>query len=233
MVRNARYGLAASGPRAVARPVESPATAPVPGAHTIAETRRARHLTAARVYSPRWHIAACWRALQSVVDQLGDPPRYSRYAELAAVREDLPSPPTLTARLGRWSGIAAALAEQHAAREGREPAQASALPRADDDRLASGRRSAAESIGDGRLATQVEVAVLRHLAEHPSSSGTEVRNGAGIRSGSQTWTLLARLEREGLLVNEAGGSGKAWKNAWRLSARGENVLSGLPEGMYV
>jgi hypothetical protein len=116
-------------------------------------------------------------------------------------------------RLGPWPGIAAALVEQQAART-------------------NGRPAAGEAIGDGRLATHVEVAVFRHLAEHPGSSGTEVRRGAGIRSGSQTWALLARLEREGLLVNEANGSPKAWKNAWRLSERGESVLSGLPEGMY-
>jgi hypothetical protein len=106
-----------------------------------------------RMYASRWHIAACWRALESVADELGDPP-------------------------------------------------------------------------------QVEVAALRHLARHPGSSGTEVKNGAGIRSGSQVWTLLARLEREGLLVNERSGSESAWKNAWRLSGRGRDVLSGLPEGMY-
>jgi hypothetical protein len=41
------------------------------------------------------------------------------------------------------------------------------------------------------------------------------------------------LEREGLLVNESKGSSeKAYRNAWRLSARGERVLAGLPEGMY-
>jgi hypothetical protein len=164
-----------------------------------------------------------------VAGELGDPPRYSRYAELASARADLPSPKTVRARLGPWSGIAVALAEQRAARGGREPAQET---HANGDRPANGRRAAADAIGAGRLATQVELAALRHLAEHPGSSGTEVRNGAGIRSKSQTWTLLARLEREGLLVNDADGSGKAWKNAWRLSARGENVLSGQPEGMY-
>jgi hypothetical protein len=167
-----------------------------------------------------------------VAGELGDPPRYSRYAELAQARDDLPSPPTIRARLGLWPSIAAALVEQQAARGSRVPAQAP-LPRADHHRPANGRQAAADSIGAGRLATQVEVAALRHLAEHPGSSGTEVRNGAGIRSKSQTWTLLARLEREGLLVNEANnGSGKAWKNAWRLSARGESVLSALPEETY-
>jgi hypothetical protein len=94
-----------------------------------------------------------------------------------------------------------------------------------------GARAVEERSRD-RWPTQVEVAALRHLARHPGSSGNEVRNGARIRSASQTWTLLARLERDGLLVNEANGSGKAWKNAWRLSARGRNVLNGLPEGMY-
>jgi DNA-binding PadR family transcriptional regulator len=54
-----------------------------------------------------------------------------------------------------------------------------------------------------------------------------------MRHQSQVWALLARLEREGMLVNERGGSGRAWRNAWRLSARGQKVLSGLPEGMYV
>jgi hypothetical protein len=159
-----------------------------------------------------------------VAGELGDPPRAARYAELARAREELPSPRTLRAWLGAWPGIAAALNEQRAARE--------TLALADAHRLANGRRAAVDSTGDGRLATQVEVAALRHLRAHPGSSGMEVRRGAQIRSASQTWALLARLEREGLLVNEAGGSGKAGKNAWRLSERGESVLRGLPEGMY-
>jgi uncharacterized protein (DUF433 family) len=56
-----------------------------------------------------WHVAACWQALLSVADQLGDPPRYRRYLEVAADRDDLPSPTTLRTRLGLWSEIAAAL----------------------------------------------------------------------------------------------------------------------------
>lgn len=60
-----------------------------------------------------WNVAACWRALLSVADQLGNPPRYRRYLEIASGREDLPSPTTLRTRLGLWSGIAAAL-ELHA-----------------------------------------------------------------------------------------------------------------------
>lgn len=69
-----------------------------------------------------WHLAACWQALLSVADQLGDPPRYRRYLELAARRDDLPSPTTLRTRLGLWSEIVAALelyrnAQQRAAQK--------------------------------------------------------------------------------------------------------------------
>ncbi len=62
-----------------------------------------------RVYTARWDAGACWRALESVADQLGDPPRYRRYAELAAQREDLPSAATVRLRLGLWSDVADAL----------------------------------------------------------------------------------------------------------------------------
>jgi hypothetical protein len=176
-----------------------------------------------------------------VVDELGDPPRSGRYAEVAAAREDLPPLPTVRARLGPWSGIAAALTEAQAARDGRDPVQ----PKREHDRgtvgesgghgaagESGGRATAGESIETERLPSQVEVAALRQLLARPGSSGAEVRRGARIRSASQTSTLLARLEREGLLVNERGGSEKAYRNAWRLSERGRAVLNGLPEGMY-
>ena len=58
----------------------------------------------------RWDAVACWQALVSVADQLGDPPRHHRYAELARERDDLPSGATVLVRLGLWSQIAAALA---------------------------------------------------------------------------------------------------------------------------
>jgi hypothetical protein len=79
------------------------------------------------------------------------------------------------------------------------------------------------------LPTQLTVRTLRYLAEHPGASGTDVREALGIRHASQSWALLARLQREGLVVNERTGS----SNAWVLSDDGKNVLAGLPEGMYV
>lgn len=76
--------------------------------------RRALHAAGfeappARVWSPRWNIASCWHAFASVAHLLGDPPRYRRYLELAAGREDLPSGSTLILRLGLWPEIVAAL----------------------------------------------------------------------------------------------------------------------------
>jgi hypothetical protein len=159
-----------------------------------------------------------------VADQLGDPPRFRRYLELAVASDDLPSPATLRLRLGPWSGIAAELIEQRAARGDREPARA---------KRSNTHGTRRESIEHERLPTQVEVAALRYLEKHPGSSGKAVTEGIAIRHASQGWALLARLEREGLLVNKRRGSNRAWKNAWRLSKRGQNVLSGLPEGMYV
>jgi len=61
--------------------------------------------------APRWDAATCWQSVLSVADQLGDPPRYRRYMELARGRHDLPSGPTLTLRLGLWSRVAAAIGE--------------------------------------------------------------------------------------------------------------------------
>ena len=70
----------------------------------------------------RWDAAACWHALLSVADQLGDPPKYRRYMELARERDDLPSGPTVLLRLGLWSQISAELAERQRRRHEPQPA---------------------------------------------------------------------------------------------------------------
>jgi hypothetical protein len=212
----------------------------------------------ARVYSPRWHIAACWRALESVADELGDPPRYRRYLEIAAQRDDLPSAATVRARLGLWSSIAALLIEQQArngrrtewvrATNGRGPAEPVSPPSTNgrgsaepvarpstkgDPRLS--KLSAPNAIADptddgtaGRLPSRLGVSALRYLAEHPRCSGREVKRGLEIRHDSQAWTLLKRLERDGLAQQQPNGS----SSAWTLTQRGESVLRSLPEGVY-
>jgi len=68
-----------------------------------------------RSYRRRWDEQACWAALDRVADELGDRPRYSRYEQLAAGRDDLPSGALLRQRLGTWSQIAAALSERRPA----------------------------------------------------------------------------------------------------------------------
>lgn len=72
-----------------------------------------------RVYAPRWSAAACRRALESVADQLGSPPRYSRYVQLAAERDDLPSGATVRQKLGLWIEIASSLRVPAGARRAR------------------------------------------------------------------------------------------------------------------
>lgn len=52
-----------------------------------------------------WDQEACWRALERVADQLGNPPRFQSYVVLSTGRPDLPSGPTVRNQLGRWIDI--------------------------------------------------------------------------------------------------------------------------------
>jgi DNA-binding CsgD family transcriptional regulator len=52
-----------------------------------------------------WDKDACWRALERVADQLGNPPRFQSYVVLSTGRPDLPSGPTVRNQLGRWIDI--------------------------------------------------------------------------------------------------------------------------------
>jgi len=81
----------------------------------------------------------------------------------------------------------------------------------------------------GRLPSLLSARALRYLAEHPGSSGRDVGRGLGIRHDSQTWALLHRFERDGLLTKEANGTARAWT----LTAQGHELLHDLPEGVYV
>jgi DNA-binding CsgD family transcriptional regulator len=71
----------------------------------------------ARSRPATWGVAECWRALESVADQLGDPPSYNRYRRLSEQRDDLPSAATVRLRLGLWSDTAAALSERRRDKE--------------------------------------------------------------------------------------------------------------------
>jgi hypothetical protein len=68
--------------------------------------------TPQRKRSRRWTEEACWAALRSVVEELGQIPTVLGYERHAAGRDELPSSATLRNRLGRWSAIATQLAAQ-------------------------------------------------------------------------------------------------------------------------
>ena len=80
-----------------------------------------------------------------------------------------------------------------------------------------------------RLPSLLGVRALRYLAEHPGSSGRAAGRALGIRHDSQTWALLHRFERDGLLTKERNGTA----SAWTVTEQGHEFLSGLPEGVYV
>jgi transcriptional regulator with XRE-family HTH domain len=52
-----------------------------------------------------WDKDSCWRALERVSDQLGNPPRFQSYVLISTGRADLPSGPTVRNQLGRWIDI--------------------------------------------------------------------------------------------------------------------------------
>jgi hypothetical protein len=118
-----------------------------------------------RRWRVRWDATECWQALESVSGELGDPPRYRRYKELARRRDDLPSAGVVRNRLGLWSQIAAELTRRtHGGRSGPAPVRrvAAIRPRLSlpartlaagrgrafsDERLLAGVRAVGESVG--------------------------------------------------------------------------------------
>jgi hypothetical protein len=52
-----------------------------------------------------WDKDSCWRALERVSDELGNPPRFQSYVLISTGRADLPSGPTVRNQLGRWIDI--------------------------------------------------------------------------------------------------------------------------------
>ena len=66
---------------------------------------------------------------------------------------------------------------------------------------------------------------LLFLAEHPDSSNREVAVGIHIAHQSHISRLLAYLLQENLVTKHSEGSGK--RNAWRLTARGEELAQAL------
>lgn len=66
-------------------------------------------------------------------------------------------------------------------------------------------------------------ACLLYLTRHPGASNQDVALGVGVTHHGQISTLLARLERLGMLIKVPGGAGRA--NAWWLSAEGLELVA--------
>jgi AcrR family transcriptional regulator len=69
--------------------------------------------------------------------------------------------------------------------------------------------------------------VLRGILQDPGASNREIADGAGIKDQGQVSKLLARLERLGLIANAGEGYVKGERNAWTLTALGEQVAQRL------
>jgi AcrR family transcriptional regulator/DNA-binding MarR family transcriptional regulator len=79
---------------------------------------------------------------------------------------------------------------------------------------------------DMRL-TYRTVRVLLAIAEHPAASGRQVADASGISDQGQMSKLLARLQRLGLIHNDAAGHAKGAPNAWTLTDSGRHVERAL------
>lgn len=70
------------------------------------------------------------------------------------------------------------------------------------------------------------VRVLRDVGEHPGSSNRQIARRAGIEDQGQMSKLLARLQRIGLLSNQADNAiARGEANAWSLTPTGEQITS--------
>ncbi len=68
---------------------------------------------------------------------------------------------------------------------------------------------------------------LRAIAEQPAASNREVAAAAGVADQGQMSKLLWRLEGLGLIHNTGRGHVGGGPNAWRLTARGEELERAL------
>jgi AcrR family transcriptional regulator/DNA-binding MarR family transcriptional regulator len=80
----------------------------------------------------------------------------------------------------------------------------------------------------GMRLTYRTVRVLMAIADHDGASNRLIGESAGIADQGQVSKLLARLQRYGLLTNNAmGGSGKGEPNEWALTPTGEKLTRSI------
>jgi plasmid stabilization system protein ParE len=206
-----------------------------------------------RRWSLRWDAEACWRALESVADRLGDPPRYRRYEELARRRDDLPSGAIVRDRLGLWSEIAPQLERREPGAQSRQaPARqvAEIRPRLSlparparpvrsfsDEQLVAGVRAVGERVGRRpsrgdyeRLSKPLGLACHATVCNRFGSWSGALRaagfeTGAPARSYAKRWDARACCEALDRVADELG--------EWPRYGRYEQLAAGredLPSG---
>lgn len=75
----------------------------------------------------------------------------------------------------------------------------------------------------GMRMTYRTVCVLTALGSHPGASNRQVADAAGISDAGQISKLLTRLHHLGLIAKTAGEHARGEPNAWRLTAKGEEI----------
>ena len=81
--------------------------------------------------------------------------------------------------------------------------------------------------GRGLRLTDRTTLVLSAVADYPGASNREVADRAGVVDQGQISKLLSRLQERELIVNMGEGRTRGAPNSWRLTERGEALLSGL------
>jgi len=93
------------------------------------------------------------------------------------------------------------------------------------DAGANGVARSLDDVGLVRL-TERTVRVLRAIADYPGGSNREVADRAGVVDQGQISKLLSRLEARTLIAKMGEGRSRGAPNSWRLTERGEALLSG-------
>jgi AcrR family transcriptional regulator len=75
----------------------------------------------------------------------------------------------------------------------------------------------------GMRMTYRTVCVLTALGSNPGASNRQVADAAGISDPGQISKLLTRLNHLGLIAKTAGEHARGEPNAWRLTAKGEEI----------
>jgi AcrR family transcriptional regulator len=90
------------------------------------------------------------------------------------------------------------------------------------------RRAPSRPVRDALDGLQIRITyrtlrVLAAIAEHPGAGNRQIANAAGISDPGQTSKLLTRLAQHGLVGNDGPSQCTGERNAWTLTAKGEQV----------